>query len=70
MPYEHGSLLKFVEDVFGLGRLAAADTRANSPAGDAFDFNRAPRKFVPITAPYGKDYFLRQPIDLHVPDAQ
>ena len=30
--YEHGSILKFVEDKFGLGRLAASDTRANSPA--------------------------------------
>ncbi len=42
--YEHGSILKFVEDQFGLGRLAASDTRANSPA-DAFDFNKPPRKF-------------------------
>ena len=42
--YEHGSILRFVEDVFGLGRLAASDKRANSPAKDAFDFaNRRAR---------------------------
>ncbi len=32
--YEHGSILKFVEDEFGLGRLAASDTRANSSEKD------------------------------------
>ena len=30
--YEHGSILKFVEDIFGLPRLSASDTRAISPA--------------------------------------
>ena len=35
-----------------------------------FDFNRRPRKFVPISAPHGRAYFLHQPLDLHVPDAQ
>jgi phospholipase C len=46
--YEHGSILKFTEDQFGLNRLGASDTRANSPAPDCFNFNQAPRKFVPI----------------------
>jgi phospholipase C len=49
--YEHGSILKFVEDQFGLGRLGASDTRATSPAGDSFDFKQPPRKFTPIEAP-------------------
>ena len=39
--YEHGSILKFVEDQFGLGRLSASDTRAKSPEKDCFDFNTA-----------------------------
>ncbi len=68
--YEHGSILKFVEDVFGLPRLAPSDTRANSPTADCFDFKKGPRKFVPIPAPHGTDYFLRQPPDFHIPDAQ
>ncbi len=68
-PYEHGSILKFVEDQFGLGRLAASDTRANSPA-DAFDFSKPPRKFKVIPAPFDKSYFLHQPIDTRIPDEQ
>ena len=46
--YEHCSILKFMEDQFGLGRLAACDQRADSPAKDAFNFDAAPRKFIPI----------------------
>jgi phospholipase C len=65
--YEHGSILKFVEDRFGLPRMAASDTRANS-LDDCFDFDRAPRAFVPIKAPYGEKFFARQPPDRHIPD--
>jgi phospholipase C len=66
--YEHGSILKFTEDQFGLGRLTASDTRANSPETDAFDFSQSPRKFVPFAAPFDKSYFLHQPPDHHIPD--
>jgi phospholipase C len=48
VQYEVGSLLRFAEDTFGLARLSASDTRANSPAADCFDFSQAPRKFVPF----------------------
>ena len=65
--YEHGTILKFVEDTFGLPRLAASDARANAPS-DAFNFKKAPRVFVPIQAPYDKAYFLNQPADLRMPD--
>jgi len=65
--YEHGSILKFVEDTFGLGRLAASDKRANSPA-NCFDFTKPPHAFVPIRSPYDRAYFLRQPFDKHVLD--
>ena len=65
--YEHGSILKFVEEQFGLASLAASDKRANS-AADAFDFTQSPRKFVQIQGPYGKNYFLHQPPDLRPPD--
>jgi phospholipase C len=68
--YEHGSILKFVEDRFGLGRLAASDERASSPATDAFDFLQAPRKFVPIQSKYDANYFLHQPVDYHIPDSE
>ncbi len=68
--YEHGSILKFVEDQFGLQRLAASDKRAKSPAQDAFDFSGPPRKFKKIPSTRGVDYFLHQPPDHHIPDEQ
>jgi phospholipase C len=66
--YETGSILRFAEDVFGLGRLAASDARANSPAADAFDFAQQPRKFVLIKAPKGPAFFMAQPNDERPPD--
>jgi phospholipase C len=68
--YEHGSILRFTEDQFGLGRLSASDQRANSPESDAFDFSQPPRPFVKIQAPFDLQYFMHQPIDHHIPDAQ
>ncbi len=57
--YEFGSILKFVEDTFNLGRLGTTDTRATS-IDDAFDFTQSPRTFVPIQSKYSKTYFLQQ----------
>jgi phospholipase C len=68
LQYETASILTFAEDVFGLGRLANSDARARSPAGDCFDFMRAPRAFVPIAAPKGPAFFLHQPNDFRAPD--
>jgi phospholipase C len=68
VQYETASVLRFAEDLFGLGQLAAADKRANSPAGDCFDFAQNPRAFVPIKAPKGSGFFLRQPNDDRIPD--
>ncbi len=70
VQYEHGSILKFVEDTFGLGRLSASDARAKSPARDCFDFKMPPRAFVPIQSPYDRAFFLHQPPDNHVVDAE
>jgi phospholipase C len=70
VQYEHGSILRFVEDQFGLPTLAASDARANSPAVDCFDFTRPPRAFVPILAPHDENYFKRQAPDLRIPDQE
>ena len=70
--YEHGSILRFTEDQFGLPRLSASDKRANSPEppeGDAFDFSQPPRKFVKIHAPHDENFFLHQPLDTRIPDS-
>jgi phospholipase C len=70
VQYETTSVLRFAEDLFGLDQLTGADARATSPAGDALDFSQKPRKFVPIKAPKGRDFFLAQPDDDRMPDEQ
>ncbi len=60
-PIQHdfGSILPFVESVFGLGLIPPggfADTRADDLA-DFFDFRAAPRSFAPIPAPLPASYF-------------
>ena len=66
--YELASILRFVEDDFGLSTLAASDARATSPAADCFDFNQSPRKFVKIGSKLGVNYFMNQPFDPRPPD--
>jgi phospholipase C len=63
VQYETASVLRFIEDNFGLAPLAASDARANDPATDpdAFDYRQKPRAFVRISG--GKDaaFWLRRP---------
>ena len=70
VQYETASVLRYAEDLFGLGQLSAADARATSPAADCLDFSQAPRKFVPIKAPKDEAFFLNQPLDDRIPDEQ
>jgi hypothetical protein len=59
--YEFGSIMRFVENNWKLGRLKdSTDKRAQS-IGDLFDFKRRPRKFHPIAAKYSRSYFEHQP---------
>ncbi len=67
--YEHGSILRFVEDTFGLGQLAASDKRATSPT-KAFNFNKPPRAFVDVPAVHGINFFMHQKPDHRIPDAE
>jgi phospholipase C len=67
--YETASVLRFAEDLYGLGRLAAADARAATPANDCFDFRQAPRPFEEIAAPKGPKFFMQPlPNDDFYPD--
>ncbi|HKU82202.1 MAG TPA: alkaline phosphatase family protein [Candidatus Tumulicola sp.] len=68
VQYEEGSILRFVEDTFGLAQLAASDTRATSPAKDCFNFGQAPRPFVTIKASPTEEYFMHEQPDLRPPD--
>jgi phospholipase C len=70
VPYEHGSILRFIEDEYALARLSASDSRANSIAPDCFDFKAPPRKFQKITAPLDANFFLHAPPDGRAPDSQ
>jgi phospholipase C len=70
VSYEHGSILKFIEQRFGLAPLSASDKRANSPEQDCFDFTQPPRRFGAIPSRYDKNYFLRQPLDKRPPDTE
>jgi len=67
--YETASVLRFAEDLYGLDQLAPADRRANSPAGDCFDFSQAPRPFLKIEAPLAPKFFMGPlPDDYFAPD--
>jgi phospholipase C len=69
--YEHGSILKFIEERFGLSPMTGpngSDRRATSPEGDCFDFSQTPRKFVPIKSKYDLNYFLHEAPDYRPPD--
>jgi phospholipase C len=61
VQYETASLLRFIEDDFGLPQLAASDTRANDPATDpaVFDFSAPPRKFEPIAGAKPRSFWQR-----------
>jgi phospholipase C len=63
--YEYGSILKFIEQAFGLPELGSSedgytDARAHSIA-DSFDFTQQPRAFRPVPSKYSIDQFRAEP---------
>ena len=58
--YEFGSIIRFVEDNWHLGRLGTTDVSSGDFANDFFDFRQQARKFVPIEAEYSKSHFLHE----------
>jgi phospholipase C len=63
--HDFGSILKFVEEVYGLPSLGFADQYADD-LSDCFNFSQEPLKFHPIDAPLGPSHFLgdkRPPTD-------
>lgn len=59
--YETASVLRFIEDNFGLAPLAASDARAKDPASDSgvFDYHQRPREFKKIRGSLPSPYWLR-----------
>ncbi len=58
--YEFGSIVRFIEDTWNLGRLGTTDVTSTSIV-NMFNFSVSPRAFKPVRAPYSRAYFLRQP---------
>jgi phospholipase C len=59
--YELGSIVRFVEDNWDLGRLGTTDVHSADFVDDFFDFKQKHRKFVPIASEYSRSHLLRQP---------
>jgi len=55
--HDFGSLLKFVEENYGLASLGYADAPADD-FSDCFDFTQTPLKFQTIAAPLSFEHFL------------
>ncbi len=58
--YEFGSILKYIENNWHLGRLGTSDERATSII-DCFDYSQKPRTFKRIPVKYPEPYFLNRP---------
>ncbi|MFZ1017846.1 MAG: alkaline phosphatase family protein [Candidatus Cybelea sp.] len=58
--YEFGSILKFIEQNWGLGSLGTTDTRSTSII-DSFDFTQKPRAFISIPSSLSQRYFEHEP---------
>jgi phospholipase C len=59
VQYEFGSILKFVEETFGLGSLGFTDAGATDLA-DCFDFAQTPRTFKQIQSRFSRAHFMRE----------
>ncbi|MGB8520786.1 MAG: alkaline phosphatase family protein, partial [Candidatus Tumulicola sp.] len=57
--FEFGSILRFIENTYGLASLGTSDARAKS-IGVIFHFSQTPRPFSPIPSARSREYFLRQ----------
>jgi phospholipase C len=58
-PYESGSILRYIEDNWNLGRLGTSDQRAMS-IGNVFDYTQSPRGFTQIPSQRSLEFFKEQ----------
>jgi phospholipase C len=66
--YGFGSIIRFIEDTWNLGRLGTTDVTSTSMA-DMLNLDQSPRQFHQIPSKYAKSYFLHQkPSTLPVDD--
>ncbi|MGA2858793.1 MAG: alkaline phosphatase family protein [Candidatus Sulfotelmatobacter sp.] len=65
VPHDFGSILKFIEETYGLPSLGYADAAADD-LSDCFDLSQPPTQFQTIQAPLSAEHFLndhRPPTD-------
>jgi phospholipase C len=67
VQHEFGSILKFMEAIYGLGSLGETDVRADN-LFDCFNFSQPPTPFKTISAPHAASYFINLPPDDRSPD--
>jgi len=65
--HEYGSIVRFVEGVFGLPSLGVTDVRA-AGMDDAFDFSVPGSPFAQVRTPHGPGYILTEPPSVQPPD--
>ena len=58
--HDFGSILKFIEETYGLSSLGYADVPADD-FSDCFDFSQTPLQFQTIASPLGAEHFLNDP---------
>jgi phospholipase C len=70
LRYDFGSILRFVEQNFGIpeGALNFADQRATNDLTSFFNLNTSPRTFNVIRAPLGEEFFLNDKRPMEPPD--
>jgi len=59
--YQFGTILRFIEDNWRLGRLGTSDVRSNSIDG-VFDFSHPPRAYVPVRVKHQRSFFMTLPL--------
>jgi phospholipase C len=57
--YGFGSIIKFIEQTWGLPSLGTTDQTSTS-ISDIFNYDRKPRKFKTIPAKYSRSFFMHQ----------
>ena len=56
--YGFGSIVRFIEDTWNLGRLGTTDKTSKS-IGNMFNFDQSPRPFTPISSARNRGHVLR-----------
>ena len=58
--YAFASIIRFVEDTFGLQRIPGTPDASSNSISDFFNLTQSPRSFTTIPSHYKKTYFLHQ----------